>query len=255
MACATRFEHGSNKVVGFHHCVPPGSAFQRGRSRVSIFRNCNAGSDLRCKWLVCLIQRQTEGETRVASPKECWYLDQLLTPKQADGIASAQRGDFLCPECYAPLRVSIGNKTLKSGLTMVDHFEHWERNANCSLSTPPKGVPHSAAAKHRADVALTATEGRSEELNTKAYSRERKLVRATLVAADFKCAACSFRLAFENKFVIECHHKVQVKHGTRVSSVNDLLALCPTCHSIAHLQDPPMDLAQIRQVLKRATRG
>jgi len=197
---------------------------------------------------------QISREIKLASPKECWYRGRLITPLEADAIASAQRGDFLCPECNAPLRVSIGTKKLKvSGRTMVDHFEHWERDANCSLSTPPKGAKHSLRAKHRADVAYTATEGRAGDVNVKVHSRDRKLVKAALEAANYKCGACNFRLAFENKFVIECHHKIQVSQGVRVSTVDNLQALCPTCHTIAHLQDPPMGLDQIRQVLKRAT--
>lgn len=191
----------------------------------------------------------------MASPKECWYKGRLITPRQADAITSAERGDFRCPECDAPLRVSIGTKRLKvSGRTMVDHFEHWERDANCSLSTPPTGERHTVAAKLRADVAHTATEGRPGDVNVKVHSRDRKLVKEALKTADYRCAACNFRLAFENKFVIECHHKVQVKYGVRVSTVDALQALCPTCHSIAHLRDPPMELEQVRQVLKRATR-
>lgn len=84
-------------------------------------------------------------------------------------------------------------------------------------------------------------------------SRNRRLVKSKLYEANYKCAACSFRLSFENKYIIECHHRNLVSEGERVTSLGDLIVLCPTCHSIAHLQQPPMDLERIREVRMRAT--
>jgi len=186
----------------------------------------------------------------MASPKFCWHNGALIDPRTAKSLMRSgqhPRDSFKCPECTEPLRAAVGDK-------IVDHFEHWERNPDCSLSNLAKGQTHTPAAKHRADPVYSATEGRRQEVTVQVGSRNRSLAKQKLEQDNYTCAACCFRLAFENRFVIECHHTNPISEGEAVNTLEDLELLCPTCQSIAHLRkDRPMTVEEIRKVLELAT--
>jgi ssDNA-binding Zn-finger/Zn-ribbon topoisomerase 1 len=186
----------------------------------------------------------------MASPKFCWFNGELIAPRTAKPLMRSgqhPKDSFRCPECNEPLRAAVGDK-------IVDHFEHWERTPDCSLSTLAKGQTHTPAAKHRADPVHSATEGRKQEVTVQVGSRNRFLTRQKLEQGNYTCAACGFRLAFENQFVIECHHTNPINEGETVNTLEDLELLCPTCHTIAHLRkDQPMAVEEIRKVRDMAT--
>jgi len=67
---------------------------------------------------------------------------------------------------------------------------------------------------------------------------------------DYTCQACSFRLEVsEGKFIIEVHHLNPLGElaNASLTSIDDLVCLCPTCHRIAHTRPrSPLPLAEIR---------
>jgi 5-methylcytosine-specific restriction protein A len=69
--------------------------------------------------------------------------------------------------------------------------------------------------------------------------------------ANYTCATCNFQMKIGTQFIIECHHltpfsSLQSEHAIKLK---DLVALCPTCHRIAHTEDPPLSLKKIRYQL------
>jgi len=66
---------------------------------------------------------------------------------------------------------------------------------------------------------------------------------------EYTCQVCGFFLRTEKGYVIDCHHRDPIAKGERQTSLDDLISLCPTCHSIAHLNDNnPLSLDEIKKV-------
>lgn len=66
------------------------------------------------------------------------------------------------------------------------------------------------------------------------------------------CQICGFHLMHRGKFLIECHHLKPVSEGSRTTKLSDLISLCPTCHRIAHLKNPPYVPDEIKGLLKKS---
>jgi hypothetical protein len=101
-------------------------------------------------------------------------------------------------------------------------------------------------------------EGILREVEYLRKSRDPRLVEARKELDDYTCQVCSFKLMTEkNRYVIDVHHLNPIGHMAVVSitSVDDLVCLCPTCHRIAHSRrDIPLDLNEVRLLLgKRLT--
>ena len=69
----------------------------------------------------------------------------------------------------------------------------------------------------------------------------------------FTCQVCHFRLKVGDKYIIDCHHRNPLGNtdSTVVTSISDLVCLCPTCHRIAHSRRYPLSEIEIRSLLSR----
>ncbi len=82
-------------------------------------------------------------------------------------------------------------------------------------------------------------------------ARNRNIVNNRKAQDDFTCQACGFRLRIAGKYIIECHHIVPFSDkGERVTSLEDLVSLCPTCHRIVHTRNPPYSVQEVKVLLK-----
>jgi 5-methylcytosine-specific restriction protein A len=70
------------------------------------------------------------------------------------------------------------------------------------------------------------------------------------------CSACGFDFAAVYGEIaagfIHVHHNVplsQVAPGYRVDPIRDLRPMCPNCHAVLHMQNPPMGVDELRSVL------
>lgn len=88
-------------------------------------------------------------------------------------------------------------------------------------------VPHPKSAEGRK---LWTIQQRTERSNT--IGRMAKLKNAELNGGQLSCDACLFSHSDPSMF--DAHHVDPLMTGERVSSVDDLLILCPTCHRRAH---------------------
>ena len=77
---------------------------------------------------------------------------------------------------------------------------------------------------------------------------------ACIAAHGTICAACGFNFAavygsIGNGF-IHVHHCDPVSVGIReVDPVNDMRPLCPNCHAMVHRMDPPLSIAELKQLI------
>ncbi|SDZ24299.1 HNH endonuclease [Jannaschia faecimaris] len=89
----------------------------------------------------------------------------------------------------------------------------------------------------RSPAYAAGIEGILQEQHYLRRSRDPKLVEQRKVIDDYTCQTCGFRLQWErDKYLIEVHHLSPLGnlHDVTVTSTEDLICLCPTCHRIAH---------------------
>ncbi|MBV0889998.1 HNH endonuclease [Komagataeibacter oboediens] len=96
-------------------------------------------------------------------------------------------------------------------------------------------------------------EGIFEEKTYWRRSRDPRLVQARKKKDNFTCQTCSYRKRGEgNKYIIDVHHVMPLGNLTRetVTTLDDLVCLCPNCHRIAHSRkDRPLSVEEIKNLL------
>jgi predicted HNH restriction endonuclease len=87
---------------------------------------------------------------------------------------------------------------------------------------------------------FAAIEGISKEARTRLALRDRHLVRKLKDRWPLKCSCCNYDPAERGatqkkaKAILEAHHKLPIQAGERLSTLADLVLLCPTCHREVH---------------------
>lgn len=95
---------------------------------------------------------------------------------------------------------------------------------------------------------LSAIEGQLKESKILNRKRNRILVEQVKKRDNYSCQACNFKLKVNGLFVVECHHKNPL-NSERITSIEELVCLCPTCHRIAHKRKRPFSIEEIRRFL------
>lgn len=95
-----------------------------------------------------------------------------------------------------------------------------------------------------------------------AAERDRKLSSAAKASNKARngglvvCESCG--LADELTKMFDAHHPRPIAAGRRMTTADDLVVLCPTCHRVAHQKAPdvlaPLDVAEVADVIKRLMR-
>lgn len=101
---------------------------------------------------------------------------------------------------------------------------------------------------------LKVFEGQLAESKILGRRRNRAIVEQRKAHDRFTCQSCHFRARVNGRHVIECHHRFPLR-GERITSLDDLVCLCPTCHRIAHRRDNPYSVDEIREIVQRARGG
>lgn len=136
------------------------------------------------------------------------------------------------------------------GQVATPHFEHVNgQNVGCPIGhlQSPNVRP---ATRVRRDFDDEGTiEGAKKDAQHQITERDRALANECKRLAGYKCQACGFYLKVGKRYVIDAHHKYPVSLGQRNTIISDLIALCPTCHRIAHTAESPLDLDAIRALV------
>lgn len=102
-------------------------------------------------------------------------------------------------------------------------------------------------------------EGASRVQRSVRYERDRRNRAAAIALFGCQCQACG--LDFGDRYgevasgFIEVHHTTPLsalEADTIIDPARDLVPLCPNCHAVAHRQDPPYSVAEIRAMLRRS---
>lgn len=102
---------------------------------------------------------------------------------------------------------------------------------------------------------LEGLEGIIQEGQYLRRSRDPRLVENRKERDDYTCQVCAFRREVgDGKFVIDVHHlsPLGTMKNVVVTSIEDLVCLCPNCHRIAHSrQGSPLSLDEIAALQKK----
>lgn len=84
-------------------------------------------------------------------------------------------------------------------------------------------------------------------------ARNQKITKERKALDNNACQVCGFSMVITGRSVIECHHLHPLSETGEVeTTINDLISLCPTCHRIAHLRNPPYTPQEINNIVKNA---
>lgn len=103
------------------------------------------------------------------------------------------------------------------------------------------------------DISVEAEEGRERTREAKYVGRSRELVEKRKTKDKNKCQTCGFQLEVSGKAIIDVHHlnPMASQRGIRVTSIEELICLCPNCHRVAHTSSPPLTVEQVKSLLTR----
>ncbi len=107
--------------------------------------------------------------------------------------------------------------------------------------------------KNRCEVAtdkekISVIEGIVTELSGQQKSRSRKYIEPAKKRDNYTCQTCELMLSVNGKDILQVHH-LSLLESEVVTTLDDLICLCPTCHYIAHTKKPPFTPEEIKQLL------
>jgi len=99
---------------------------------------------------------------------------------------------------------------------------------------------------------VAAEEGYKEDKSYLTSKRNSGIVKKRKQLDNYTCQVCGFHLVINGKHIIECHHLNPIGTGEiRITNIEDLISLCPTCHRIAHLRKPAYKLNELKKIMNK----
>lgn len=101
------------------------------------------------------------------------------------------------------------------------------------------------------------SEGLKKSIIVNTYERNSRARYSCIKRWGTKCIACGFD--FESiygtlgKGYIHVHHLVPISKigkSYEVDPVNDLRPICPNCHAMVHMSNPPLSISELQEIIK-----
>ena len=140
-----------------------------------------------------------------------------------------------------------GSKNVQ--ITSLNHYSRFIDYVNANKSN--------IVVNNKGKEKALAKEGEPYECHSNEYKRDRALRNAVAQERDYTCEICRVKLKdiygpIAKEF-IEVHHKDPLHKGERDTTKEDLLCVCPNCHSMLHLMNPilsPEDLILRMEIVR-----
>jgi 5-methylcytosine-specific restriction protein A len=152
-----------------------------------------------------------------------------------DGTGPGKIGGFI-PELREKTLTRVGSS--------------WYAGDPDAITPLPDEIPHKG----------TFSEGAKITVIINAYERSAKARAACVAHHGFACAICGFK--FQDMYgdlgvgFIHVHHLVPIgtiREEYQVDPIADLVPVCPNCHSMIHIVEPPLTVNQLKQHLVEKT--
>lgn len=100
---------------------------------------------------------------------------------------------------------------------------------------------------------VKAIEGYQLDKRYLQIKRNQSIVKRRKRKDNYTCQICGFRLKVSGGHIIECHHIKALAGGNyRVTNIDELICLCPTCHRIVHIRKPQYTVQEVKALRKKA---
>jgi 5-methylcytosine-specific restriction protein A len=99
---------------------------------------------------------------------------------------------------------------------------------------------------NKSNYDLSVLEGQIQESRLLGKTRNREIVKQRKIKDNNTCQACGYSKRVNDLYVVECHHKNPLLKET-ITSIEDLVCLCPNCHRIAHTRKKPFTVEEIKR--------
>jgi 5-methylcytosine-specific restriction endonuclease McrA len=154
-------------------------------------------------------------------------------------------GDKLPPSAYKHSVWWSNSDRGANGWSNLWKRAGWVRH---SYSLPERWVTFVRPEHYDAD-SQQAREGYERDHQILSRARNAILAGKRKELDQYTCQVCGFLLKFNGKYVIDVHH-LKLLSATRetITGIQDLISLCPTCHRIAHLRNPPYDVDELKSI-------
>ena len=100
-------------------------------------------------------------------------------------------------------------------------------------------------------------EGSVTQITINKYERDRSARKVCLEHYGYQCIVCGIKLDKTYgeiaKGFIHVHHikpLSEIREEYILNPINDLKPVCPNCHSIIHLKNPPMSIEELKQIIE-----
>jgi len=83
-------------------------------------------------------------------------------------------------------------------------------------------------------------------------SHKKKMI--ALAEGKYKCEVCDFSYQdFYGQDYIECHHKIPISMGERITKLDDLALVCSNCHRMLHrkINDEYLSINKLKELIKK----
>ncbi len=181
-----------------------------------------------------------------------------------NGVKYSPDDDALWTSPWRSLDFAIhrGMLTINEGDTNADlcQIEQWtSRAAVAVLAILPLEVEGGESSETVPEVA-GLPEGARTRIEVNRYERDRRNRAAAIAIHGYRCKACGVdmgeRYCADAIGLIEVHHTTPISEigsddGYIVDPRNELIPLCPNCHSVAHRRTPPFSVDELRDMQHR----
>lgn len=170
-------------------------------------------------------------------------------------------GIWASPWRSLDLAIRRGMLAINEGDTDADmrQIELWSsRAAAAVLALLPLEADDDGGEEQALEIAGLPEGGRTR-IEVNRYERDRRNRAAALAIHGYLCKACDLDMGL--RYGPAAAGLIEVHHVTLVSEVgpsyiidprNDLLPLCPNCHSVAHRRSPPFSVDELREMRRES---
>ena len=112
-----------------------------------------------------------------------------------------------------------------------------------------------SSSKNKESSESEVEEGLAGDKTVKFRKRNKRLVIERKKKDNNTCQCCGFRLKIQDKYIIDVHHKYPLSGSddVRVTSLDDLVCLCPNCHRVSHTRSFPLSEIEVKELITKAS--
>ncbi|MCA9168132.1 MAG: HNH endonuclease [Planctomycetales bacterium] len=145
-----------------------------------------------------------------------------------------------------------GNRSL----LIPDEVANKIRDLRSTEFTLPSAIPPIPRLPEEVDVPILFSEGAVRRITVNAYERNIAARRKCIEYHGVNCVVCGFSFGrvygAEFSEFIHVHHLLRLSDSSgprEVNYIDDLRPVCPNCHAVLHLRNPPYSIDEVKAFL------